>query len=106
MEQGQDILELIAEPVSTTRLGERRSAPHPARKRLVDQPAVHHEVERRVWRFHLDRVTQRIPLIDHGFQRLLRRSGCEMSLDYRAGDLRTDRLPQQKHDRAFLARLD
>ena len=53
--QGHDVLELVAEAVGAAGLVERGPRPEPAGERLVEQPAVEHDVHRAVRRPHLDR---------------------------------------------------
>ena len=50
VDQGHHVLELVAEAVGPARLVERRPAPDPAGQHLVEQPAVEHQVQRRVGR--------------------------------------------------------
>src|SRR5262249_3207083 len=52
--EGHRVLELIAEPVRAARLVEGGAPPEPTRERLVEQPAVDEQVERRVGRLHLE----------------------------------------------------
>ena len=56
-----DVLELVAEAVGAARLVEGRARPHAAGERLVEQPAVQHEVHGAVGRLHLDRAERRRP---------------------------------------------
>ena len=69
--QGDDVLELVAEPVGAAGLVERRPRPQPAGERLVDEPAVEHDVHRAVGRPHLDRALGVVPVARHAAQRRL-----------------------------------
>ncbi len=69
--QGDDVLELVAEPVGAAGLVERRPRPQPARQRLVEEPAVEHDVHRAVGRPHLDRALGVVPVARHAAQRRL-----------------------------------
>ena len=58
------VLELIAETVSAARLIERRSRPHAAGERLIEHPAIQHDVHGTVRRFHLNRAEHIVPKPD------------------------------------------
>ncbi len=58
----EDVLELVAEAVGTTRLVERRSCPQPAGQRLVEQPAVEQDVHRPIRGPDLDRSQGGVPV--------------------------------------------
>ncbi len=60
-EQGERILELVAEAVGATRLVEAGAGPDAAGDRLVKEPAVEHEVECRIGRLDLHGAEQRLP---------------------------------------------
>ena len=66
--QSDDVLELVAEPEGTARLIERRPRPQPARERLVDEPAVEHDVHRAVGCPYLDGALGIVPEARHGAQ--------------------------------------
>ena len=68
VEERQRILQLVAEAERSARLVERGSAPDPAGQRLVEQPVIHHEVERAVGRLHLQVAVQFLPLLRDGMQ--------------------------------------
>ena len=53
--------ELVAEAVGATRLVKGRARPDAAGERLVQQPAIEHDVHRAVGRAHLDCAQQRRP---------------------------------------------
>ena len=59
--QRQHVLELIAEAERAARLEVARSRIHPAAERLIEQPGVHHHVERVVGGAHLHRVERPCP---------------------------------------------
>src|SRR5262245_20776826 len=52
VQQRQYVLELVAESKCTTRLIKAGSAPYPCTQRLVEEPAIDHQVELRVRRAH------------------------------------------------------
>ena len=62
------ILKLVAEPICPARLVETRSCPHPAGERLIQQPSVQQQIERRVRRTDLDCPQDAIPERLHIFQ--------------------------------------
>ena len=70
-QQCDHVLELIAEPVGAAGLVERRPRPHPARERLVSEPAVEHDVHRAVGCAHLDRPLRVVPVARHVTERRL-----------------------------------
>ena len=60
--QRDHILELIAEPVGTASLIERRARPHPTRQRLVGEPTIEHDVHRAVGCPYLDSALGIVPI--------------------------------------------
>ena len=62
------VLELVAETVGAARLVERRACPHAAGERLVEQPAIQHEVHRPVRRSHLHRAQHIVPVVHDAAQ--------------------------------------
>ena len=62
------VLQLVAETVGAARLVERRARPHAAGERLVEQPAVEHDIHGTVGRFHLDRAEHFVPEPDDRIQ--------------------------------------
>jgi hypothetical protein len=56
------ILELVAEAVRSARLIKRRAGPNTARERLIEKPAIQHDVHRTVGCFDLDLVEDVIPV--------------------------------------------
>jgi hypothetical protein len=69
VDQRHHILQLIAKPVRSAGLVKRRAGPHPASQDLVDQPAIDHEVDAAIGRFHVQRVQEAVPLLLHFGQR-------------------------------------
>ena len=59
--KARHVLELVAEAVRAARLVERAAAPEPARERLIEEPAVDEEVERRVGRLDLQPAEHAVP---------------------------------------------
>ena len=55
------VLQLVTKAVGAAGLIEGRPRPNPARDRLVEQPAIEHEVHRAVGRLDLDRAQNLIP---------------------------------------------
>src|SRR5262245_21270332 len=60
--QGHDVLELVAKAVGAARLIIRRARPEPATQRLVQQPAIDEQIERAVGRRDLDGAEYLVPL--------------------------------------------
>lgn len=58
------ILELITETVGSACLGEARAGPDPAGERLVEEPAVHLQVRRRIRGRDLDHAQDVVPARD------------------------------------------
>ena len=56
------VLKLIAEAVGAARLIEGRAGPDAAGERLIEQPAVQHDVHRPIGRLHLDRAEDIVPV--------------------------------------------
>ena len=73
VQQRRDVLQLVAEAEGAARLVEAGAAPDAAAERLVEQPAVQHQVERRVGRAHLARAEHALPVRPHGVPRGARR---------------------------------
>ena len=61
-DEGDDVLELVAEAVGAAGLVERGPRPEPAGERLVEQPAVEQDVHRAVRRPHLDGARDVVPV--------------------------------------------
>ena len=56
------VLQLVAKAVGAARLIERRAGPDAAGERLIEQPAVQHDVHRPIGRLHLDRAEHILPV--------------------------------------------
>ena len=61
-DQRHAVLQLVAEAVGTARLVERRARPDAAGQRLIQQPAVQHDIHRPVGGLHLDRAEHIVPV--------------------------------------------
>ena len=55
------VLKLVAETVRAAQLIERRARPYAASERLVEQPAIEHQIHARIGRRHLDRAEHVVP---------------------------------------------
>ena len=60
--QRHAVLQLVAEAIRAARLVESRARPDAAGQRLVQQPAVQHDIHRPVGRLHLDRAEHLVPV--------------------------------------------
>ena len=60
-----DVLKLVAEAVGAARLIEGRTRPVAAGERLVEQPAVQHDVHGTIRRVHLQRAERFVPVVDN-----------------------------------------
>ena len=69
MHQGHRVLQLIAEAERAARLIESGAGPHAAGERLIDEPAVGQEVDRRVGRFDIDHAERAAPVMPDAFER-------------------------------------
>jgi hypothetical protein len=69
MDQGHRVLQLVAEPERAARLIEPRAGPHAAGQRLIDEPTVGQEIDRRVGRFQMDHAQRPAPVIPHALDR-------------------------------------
>ena len=61
IQQRQRVLQLIAESERAAWLVRPTARPDPATERLIQQPAVHQQIERIVGRMHLDRAERVVP---------------------------------------------
>ncbi len=98
VDQRHRVLKLVAEPERSARLVEARPAPHPTGERLIEQPAVQHQVERRVRRTDLDGSEDAIPLRSDFLQRRLRAARIGVGDDESPGLLRALCLAEQEDD--------
>ena len=64
-QQGAGILQLIAEAIGATGLVEARSCPHAAGKRLIEQPAIDHDIKGPVGRLHADCAKSFVPVASY-----------------------------------------
>ena len=80
-QQRQRILQLIAEPERAARLVESRSSPDPARQRLVEQPAVQHQVHRTIRRPDVDYAKKIVPIRCRPAERLVHDVAIAVPLD-------------------------
>ena len=85
MDQGQHILQLIAEAEGAPGLVGRAARPEAAGQGLVHQPAVGQHVECRIGSFHLDHAKRVLPVLAHRFQCGARGNGATEALHEFAG---------------------
>ena len=104
VDDGHRVLELVAEAERPARLVERRPAPHATGERLVEEPAVEHQIHRRVRRADLDRPEDAIPERSRFLQRRLHPTGLGVGADEAPGLVRGLRLPEQEDDLLLPAR--
>ena len=104
VDDGHRVLELVAETECPARLVERRPAPHSTGERLVEQPAVQHQVHRRVRRADLDRPEDAIPECADFLQRRLYPARSGVGADESSGLVRGLGLPEQEDDLLLPAR--
>ena len=91
------VLQLVAKAIGAAGLIERRARPNPARERLVEQPAIEHEVHRAVGSLDLDRAQSLVPgARDVRFQGV--EIGGANGQDRGAGVLARCGLSQKEHD--------
>ena len=65
------VLQLVAESVGAACLIESRARPDAAHQRLIQHPAIEHDVHRAIWRLHLNRTECFIPEGTHTAQHLI-----------------------------------
>ena len=94
-DQRHRVLQLIAEAVGAARLVERAARPEAARERLVQQPAVQHEIERAVRRTDVDRAEHGAPVGAHGSAGRPSTSALRQRVIMRLGGLRAVGLAQE-----------
>ena len=68
--QRHHVLQLVAEAECAAGLVEGRARPEAAREHLIQQPAVGEQVQRGVWRVHLQDTQRALPVVPHGVERL------------------------------------
>ena len=101
--QRHRVLELVAEAERAAGLVVAGPRPQPAAQVLVEQPAVHQQVEGIVRGAHLHRVERLVPRPTHGVERPLGRRRGAVARDELAGRGGVLCLAQQEHERARLA---
>ena len=104
VDDGHRVLELVAETECPARLVERRPAPHSTGERLVYEPAVQHQVHRRVRCADLDRPEDAIPERADFLQRRLHPARRGVGADESPGLVRGLGLPEQEDDLLLPAR--
>src|SRR5207244_11444818 len=102
VDEGGGILELVAEAEGAARLVEGRAAPELAAESLIAEPAVHHEIDGRRGRLHLDRRKRLPPDRPYLVERLVQRTCTPVPCDELACCARVRRLAEKKRalDRA------
>ena len=98
------VLQLVAEAEGATRLVEPRPTPYPARKCLIDQPAIEHQIQRGIWRADLYRSEDVIPSCRDFLQRAVRPSGLTIEANEPPRVFLGLRLSEQKDDYVLAAR--
>ena len=73
VDERHHVLQLVAETERPARLIEAAARPDTAGERLVQQPAVGQQVERRVGRLDVDRAERVVPVLPDRFERAPRR---------------------------------
>ena len=102
-DQRHAVLQLIAEPIGAAGLIEGRTRPDPAGERLVEEPAVEHEVHRSVGRLDLNRAQHIVPQRrDSGLEGV--EIGRAIDLHGRAGGLPRGGLSQKEDHFGHAAR--
>ena len=92
------VLQLVAEAVGAARLVERRARPDAAGQRLIQQPAVQHDVHRPVRRLHLHRAERIVPVTARPRQARRRDRLCAIARDQRSRLRGARRLAEEEHD--------
>ncbi len=105
IEKRKRVLKLIAKAERSSRLVEGCSSPNTAAEGLVDQPAVHQEVEPGIWSLNLDCAQQAFPPCLGRRQRLVDVQRIAVLLDQGASLLHVVCLTEQENDLGFLARV-
>ena len=105
VQQGHDVLELVAKAVGPAALVQGRARPDPAGQRLVQRPAVDHQVERRLGRVHGDNREPPLPGGHGGRHRRLGRRHPAVRARQPGGLLGPLAGPQQHRQLPALARL-
>jgi hypothetical protein len=104
--EGHHVLELIPEAVRAARLKEPRAPPEPRAHRLVQQPAIHDQIEGIVRRLDLHRAEHRVQRCSTLLQRRARASAAGEAARERDRVRAGLALAQQQHDLSRLAGLE
>ncbi len=80
MNEGHRILQLIAEAERPAGLVEPGASPHPARERLIDEPAVGQEIDGRLRRFNVDHAKRTAPVVPDAFEGAIGVAGAAEAL--------------------------
>src|SRR5205807_284155 len=80
MHQSHRVLQLIAKAVSAARLVIAAACPKAAGERLIHEPAVGQHIKSRVGRVYLHRCKSVLPMLGHGFERVMRGSRSSKSV--------------------------
>ena len=102
----QRVLQLIAEAERTARLGVARPRPDAAAQGLIEQPPVHHHVERIVRRLHLDPAQNLVPASESAIASDLGGGDRAMPGDESTSVRRVVALSEQDDEPARLARRE
>src|SRR5262249_59910500 len=102
-DEREHVLQLISEAKRAARLIERRAPPHAAPERLVEEPAIQHQIHRRLRRAHLDRSEQLVPEQPRALGRVGGNSYVAIALDDLAHAIDVARFAKLSDDSAFLA---
>src|SRR5262245_19957077 len=66
--ESQDVLKLVAEPVCAAGLVESRASPKSARKNLIEEPAILHDVHAGIRRRNLNTLEDSVPMRNGSLQ--------------------------------------
>ncbi len=105
-QQCHDVLQLVAEAVRAARLVVTRARPEPAAHVLIDEPAVHQDIKRIVWRADLDGVERLVPRGFNIFERSQRAVDGVVTSDEPVGLVCIRTLAQQKQHTPLFSRLE
>ena len=106
VDESHYVLQLISEPECAARLIQRRARPHSARERLIERPAVHHQIECGLGCSYLDHCEPSLPARDIRIHALPRRLRRAMARDDLAYDILALGSAEQHHDVARRTGLD
>ena len=103
--QGHDVLKLVAEAEGAARLVVGGAGPQPAAHVLIEQPAVHQEVEGVVGGADLDGVEDDVPALAHGSEGGFCRGYAAMTAHEHAGLVHILALSEEERETARLSGL-